>query len=196
MGQGPFPTLLWRLRQFHGTGGQCSTTVGLCVREQFWACLINACWDIHLYTLEMKHPRADQHDPNDRLRDICKFSFKRISSLLLQWMGSRRAQNQSYLMHTISCASKVTAWQSISQDLLSKVHTALLWIQWHSSQSTAMQVTTASKPGTIRLVWLWFFSNFQQCNAHRTSSVTLVWQNIQVLRLKPNLLLFMLQHQG
>lgn len=59
----------------------------------------------------------------------------------------------------------------------------------------AMQVVTASKHVTFRLVWLYFFSNFQQCNAHRTSSVTLAWQNTQVLRFKSNLLLFMLQHQ-
>lgn len=51
--------------------------------------------------------KRDQHDPNDR--------ETHVNSLLKNFTHFSAVNGQqSYLKHTISCASKVTAWQSIS----------------------------------------------------------------------------------
>lgn len=102
MSWGPFPTALWRLRSFH-------------VLERHEPCH-------HVFQSEMEAiphqwasvsennsecvptssrdgaSKRNQHDPNDRLRDACKFIFKAFHSLF----SSERAAEVSDAYNQLS----------------------------------------------------------------------------------------------
>lgn len=101
-----FSKVKWRL--FHTSGPLCQRTI-LSVCQQ---------------AVEMEHPReisttqmTDWEAP--------------VSSFLKHFIHYSPVRGQQkYLMHTISCPSKFTAWQSISQGS-SVMHTRPALLHWH-----------------------------------------------------------------